>query len=217
MLLQKDLHRSAGKYSPKAWRGNERNGASRRFPAKCRWLAPCRSRLRRIFSSAETRSRLRPGFTLVELLVVIAIIAVIIALLLPAVNAAREAARRTACASNLRQVGLGLLSCETARKRFPYGQRKSPQVPTGEKISWCVDILDYIEENATKDRLDLNQDLRSEANRTATSTIISIFLCPSSSPDRGFRDGDHRLGDLDGDGTWTPDIGEGMACIDSVR
>jgi prepilin-type N-terminal cleavage/methylation domain-containing protein len=70
------------------------------------------------------RSRSRIGFTLVELLVVIAIIGVLVALLLPAIQAAREAARRTQCVNNLKQIGLGMLNFEKARRTFPPGEFK---------------------------------------------------------------------------------------------
>jgi len=84
------------------------------------------------------------GFTLIELLVVIAIIAVLIALLLPAVQAAREAARRTTCANNLKQYGLGIHNYHDAFGVLPPastgGYRKAP------RIGWQVRILAFTEQ-----------------------------------------------------------------------
>ena len=88
------------------------------------------------------RLRQRAGFTLVELLVVIAIIAILVAILLPAVNAAREAARRTQCVNNLRQIGLALHNYHSARKSFP------PGVITFFGGTCSLRILPYLEENA---------------------------------------------------------------------
>src|SRR5881227_1150297 len=84
----------------------------------------------------------RRGFTLIELLVVIAIIAVLIALLLPAVQAAREAARRSQCVNNLKQIGLGVMNYESSIGCFPPGEKGCCWG------TWNVFILPYIEQSA---------------------------------------------------------------------
>ena len=119
----------------------------------------------------------RTGFTLVELLVVIAIIGILIALLLPAVQAAREAARRSQCSSNLKQLGLALINYETSARAFPYGWNDWG-------AGWSLPILPYAELNALYDTLHIgnlgsNMWTNGSANHRACETVLPIFRCPS--------------------------------------
>src|SRR3712207_7271238 len=93
---------------------------------------------------AHRTDRPPPAFTLLELLVVIAIIGVLVALLLPAVQAAREAARRTRCANNLKQIGLALHNYEDAYKRLPAGTMGCCS-PNG--ANWAVAVFPFLELN----------------------------------------------------------------------
>lgn len=133
------------------------------------------------------RSRPRlAGFTLVELLVVIAIIGVLVALLLPAVQAAREAARRTQCMNNLKQLALGVHNYNDANRVFPAGARSS------NNLAWRCFILPFIEEQNLHDLMEsygafntgvirgnTNNEGDNKANLIAT-TKVDGFLCPSS-------------------------------------
>ncbi|BBO33147.1 DUF1559 domain-containing protein [Lacipirellula parvula] len=96
--------------------------------------------------------RTHGGFTLVELLVVIAIIGVLVALLLPAVQAAREAARRSQCANNLRQFSLGCLTHEGAMKRLPAGFTTTPNADVHH--TWAAYVLPYLEQGALFSNID---------------------------------------------------------------
>ncbi|MCR4413481.1 MAG: DUF1559 domain-containing protein [Thermoguttaceae bacterium] len=137
----------------------------------------------------------RAGFTLVELLVVIAIISILIALLLPAVQAAREAARRASCTNHLAQIGLALHSYEHAHQTFPPGvvNDKGPirSEPIGYHMSWMVQILPYVEETNTYRHIDFREGAYSKKNAAPREVKIDLFLCPSDSG--GY-----------GTGTWTP-------------
>ncbi|MCA9188910.1 MAG: DUF1559 domain-containing protein [Pirellulaceae bacterium] len=117
------------------------------------------------------------GFTLVELLVVIAVIGLLLALLLPAIQAAREAARRTACANNLRQMALSSINYESNQRHFPPGSREFAQfnVPGA---SWRVLVLPYLEESALYDAIGPNSD-GSMTYKQPAEKMPGVFACPS--------------------------------------
>jgi prepilin-type N-terminal cleavage/methylation domain-containing protein/prepilin-type processing-associated H-X9-DG protein len=129
--------------------------------------------------------RRRSAFTLVELLVVIAIIGILVALLLPAVQAAREAARRSQCQNNLRQIGLGILNHEDAYGAFPTGGSEpwhdagNADSLYGKGYGWMVQILPFVEDQALQNISkgygagDVLLDLR------VRGTPVPLYFCPS--------------------------------------
>jgi prepilin-type N-terminal cleavage/methylation domain-containing protein/prepilin-type processing-associated H-X9-DG protein len=120
----------------------------------------------------------RKGFTLIELLVVIAIIAVLIALLVPAVQKVRDAAKRTECSNNLKQIGLALHSYESAKGFFPGNHRLSAVNSVRER--WFTKILPHLEEDNIYKNYDENTNWDSPANLPYTSIPLKIATCPAA-------------------------------------
>ncbi|MDZ4817939.1 MAG: DUF1559 domain-containing protein [Planctomycetota bacterium] len=133
------------------------------------------------------------GFTLVELLVVVAIIGILVAILLPAIQASREAARRTSCINNLRQIALATNSYVSARGYYPPGS-ESKANPANANMSWTfyrwsvlAHLTPYLEEQTARDSLDFSkplyaadaQDIVTPENADGVSRRIATFLCPS--------------------------------------
>jgi prepilin-type N-terminal cleavage/methylation domain-containing protein/prepilin-type processing-associated H-X9-DG protein len=121
----------------------------------------------------------RKGFTLIELLVVIAIIGVLIALLLPAVQSAREAARRTQCVNNLKQLGIALHNYNDTLGCLPLGRT----IPFDASYSPFARILPFVEQTNIGEALNFNLAWNIPANATATTAKMSVLLCPSDSVD----------------------------------
>ena len=133
----------------------------------CRTRNECNNAVHSLFSHRQMTMRGKPrlgrsGFTLVELLVVIAIIGILVALLLPAIQAAREAARRSQCLNNLKQIGVGYQNCHDTYHKFPFSGNNcvSPADPTNNTAagagnvycySWPFHILPFIEQQALYD------------------------------------------------------------------
>jgi len=126
------------------------------------------------------------GFTLVELLVVIAIIGVLVALLLPAVQAAREAARRTQCTNNLKQIGLALQNFHSARNQFPPGYSWREGMTGGDgdtEATWVTFLLPYLEETALSGQINWDHGFGhasvSGKNANIVGQTLNGFVCPS--------------------------------------
>ncbi len=152
-------------------------------------------------TTRHTRKRRQLGFTLVELLVVIAIIGILVALLLPAVQAAREAARRSQCQNNMRQLDLALHNYASQHRGFPPGGVvfKLPSEPCRSErgfllnvnsgAPWTVLILPFIEDGVRYDRFDFSEPFNgwfpddgsdpTTPNRAEQEIINSQFQCPT--------------------------------------
>jgi prepilin-type N-terminal cleavage/methylation domain-containing protein len=156
----------------------------------------CRSlfdRCSRVESSPRNIVGRRRAFTLVELLVVIAIIGILVALLLPAIQAAREAARRSQCQNNLKQIGLAVNNYESSRRVIP------PGCFLGEGSAWSAFILPYLEEGTAFDWLKIGENDAGNyqwansgpyddvakldnfhRNIRIVETVVQVYRCPSA-------------------------------------
>jgi prepilin-type N-terminal cleavage/methylation domain-containing protein len=146
----------------------------------------------------QIMKRLRSGFTLIELLVVIAIIAVLVALLLPAVQQAREAARRSQCKNNLKQMGLAIANYESSFRMYPFGKGGAYPAPAPVYARWSMHsmLLPYLDQAPLYARIDFTNppdtpgmagvinfmpayQSPNGVNTNQAQTKVPIFLCPS--------------------------------------
>jgi prepilin-type N-terminal cleavage/methylation domain-containing protein/prepilin-type processing-associated H-X9-DG protein len=151
-------------------------------------------------------SRSQKGFTLVELLVVIAIIGILVALLLPAIQAAREAARRSGCQNNIRQLGIAMMNYVDSKKTFPSSVRP-PGLTSLPRIAAITQMLPYFEEGSIYDQYDFAKNwgdkttnAKGTTNQTVVNNRIQVLQCPSVPEPT-------RLDAVPENSPWTPDTG----------
>ncbi len=135
-----------------------------------------------------SRKQPRPAFTLIELLVVIAIIAILVALLLPAVQQAREAARRSSCKNNLKQIGLAMHNYHDTHRTFPYGVRHAGDSSAmHERETWMQQLLPFVEQAPLYDIYSADTTMGIWGIPVSIgATVIPVLMCPSDPSTPGF-------------------------------
>jgi prepilin-type N-terminal cleavage/methylation domain-containing protein len=151
------------------------------------------------YAGSDARPSSHTGFTLVELLVVIAVIGILIGLLLPAVQAAREAGRRLQCGNNLKQLGLALHNYHSAHRSFPAGylslRTRDGLGPSWASLdpvtwdaapgwSWSAQLLPFVELSNLAAQLRFDRPLWEPANQPLVGSSLPLFRCPSDSGER---------------------------------
>lgn len=166
---------------------------------------------------ASTNTRYRKlGFTLVELLVVIAIIAILVGLLLPAVQAAREAARKASCKNNLHQIGLALHMYHDTHRTLPTGciEWRGYKAPiTNRQFAWSALLLPFVEQKNLHAQIDFRVPFDAPSNAPAAATRLSGYECPSAD-NRDLVRGQSDYGGLYGELMVDRDQSDGMFLYD---
>ena len=147
--------------------------------------------------------RLAAGFTLVEVLVVIAVIGILIALLLPAVHAAREAARRSQCSNQMKQIGLGILNYEVTHRVFPPTFTRKPN------HHLLTFLLPYLEQQSVYAKYTFAKDWSAAENQPARDTELGLFVCPSARGTRKYVT-DYAPGTRIDSSVWKPLVDAGI-------
>jgi len=154
--------------------------------------------------------KMKKGFTLIELLVVIAIIAILIALLLPAVQQAREAARRSQCKNNLKQIGLALHNYHETGGTLPPGLINAVHVGNQNQFAWSLMILPFLDQHPLYKKFvtttNLNDSAGANQNAQLAQEILTAYRCPS---DTGEEQAEQIAGFLMGTSNYPGNFGVG--------